>query len=171
MWVKTSHLVAMWVMTSHLCLPIENMKQVQDALESISAQRTVPNVFINGRHVGGCDVVTNLYSMGDLARLLLAGTQERDSFAPGHSYDYDVVVIGGGSGGLACSKASTAGGALYGVTAAALLVVMVGCMAVPCCCWNTCPPPPPHRHSATCNETPTYYLTTPTIHYGQTTCI
>lgn len=84
----------------------DNGKEIQDGLEVISGIRTVPNVFINGRHIGGSGSVANLYSTGELARLLVAGTQERDSFDPGHSYSYDVAVIGGGSGGLACSKAS-----------------------------------------------------------------
>ncbi|PIA32000.1 hypothetical protein AQUCO_04700109v1, partial [Aquilegia coerulea] len=29
--------------------------EVQSALAELSGQRTVPNVFIGGKHVGGCD--------------------------------------------------------------------------------------------------------------------
>lgn len=36
-------------------------------------------------------------------------------FATGHSYDYDLVVIGGGSGGLACSKEAARLGARVAV--------------------------------------------------------
>lgn len=77
---------------------------MQDALKAISGQRSVPNVFINGKHVGGCDVVTSMFSSGELSRLLLDTQQRRDDFDPSHSYKFDVAVIGGGSGGLACSK-------------------------------------------------------------------
>ncbi|XP_064399579.1 thioredoxin reductase 1, cytoplasmic-like [Halichondria panicea] len=90
---------------------LDNASQYQDNLEQISGQRTVPNVFINGKHIGGCDAVVRLYSTGELAKLLVKGTQEKDPFNKDHTYDYDLIVIGGGSGGLACSKEAASQGA------------------------------------------------------------
>jgi len=68
---------------------------IQAALAEKSGQRTVPNVFINEKHVGGCDDTFKLHNENKLMGLVQAGS---------HSYDYDIVVIGGGSGGLAASK-------------------------------------------------------------------
>ncbi|KAF8105207.1 hypothetical protein N665_0161s0007 [Sinapis alba] len=44
--------------------------QVQSALAEWTGQRTVPNVFIGGKHIGGCDSVTNLHRDGKLVPLL-----------------------------------------------------------------------------------------------------
>jgi hypothetical protein len=55
----------------------------------------VPNVFINEKHVGGCDATVQAHLDGRLGELL-----------SGVHYDYDLIVIGGGSGGLAASKVS-----------------------------------------------------------------
>lgn len=68
---------------------------VQAALAEKSGQRTVPNVYINDNHIGGCDDTLKLQSENKLLALVQAGS---------HNYDYDIVVIGGGSGGLAASK-------------------------------------------------------------------
>ncbi|KAJ8259079.1 hypothetical protein COCON_G00180910 [Conger conger] len=65
----------------------------QDTLLEMTGQKTVPNVFINKTHVGGCDKTLQAHQDGLLKQLL-----------DGESYDFDLIVIGGGSGGLACSK-------------------------------------------------------------------
>merc|ERR550534_235817 len=68
---------------------------IQAALAEKTGQRTVPNTFINGEHVGGCDDPFKLPSENKLLSMVQAEF---------HNYDYDIMVIGGGSGGLAASK-------------------------------------------------------------------
>ena len=68
---------------------------LQAALAEKTGQRTVPNTFVNGEHIGGCDDTFKLHSDNKLLPLVQAES---------HNFDYDIVVIGGGSGGLAASK-------------------------------------------------------------------
>ena len=46
--------------------------EIQDALAGVTGQRTVPNVFIGGAHVGGCDDTFALRDSGKLDALLEA---------------------------------------------------------------------------------------------------
>ncbi|KAF5207531.1 Glutaredoxin-c4 [Thalictrum thalictroides] len=43
---------------------------VQDALSEIVGRRTVPQVFVNGKHIGGSDDTVEAYESGELAKLL-----------------------------------------------------------------------------------------------------
>ena len=45
--------------------------QIQEALATQTGQRTVPNVFINQQHVGGCDDTFSLFNSGELVKMLL----------------------------------------------------------------------------------------------------
>ncbi|KAF4527392.1 hypothetical protein B566_EDAN016097 [Ephemera danica] len=67
--------------------------ELQEALVTKTKQRTVPNVFVKQRHIGGCDATLAYQQSGQLKELL-----------EGPVYDYDLAVIGGGSGGLAAAK-------------------------------------------------------------------
>ncbi|XP_039123050.1 glutaredoxin-like [Dioscorea cayenensis subsp. rotundata] len=44
--------------------------EIQAALAQWTGQRTVPNVFIGGNHIGGCDNVTEKHNGGKLVPLL-----------------------------------------------------------------------------------------------------
>ncbi|KAG4982018.1 hypothetical protein AAZX31_10G039900 [Glycine max] len=44
--------------------------QLQKVLERITGQHTVPNVFIGGKHIGGCTDTLKLYRKGELEPLL-----------------------------------------------------------------------------------------------------
>lgn len=44
--------------------------QVQKVLERLTGQHTVPNVFIGGKHIGGCTDTVKLYRKGELESLL-----------------------------------------------------------------------------------------------------
>ncbi|KAL9267952.1 Glutaredoxin-C2-like protein [Drosera capensis] len=44
--------------------------EIQSALAEWTGQRTVPNVFIGGNHIGGCDATVGLQQQGKLVPLL-----------------------------------------------------------------------------------------------------
>ena len=71
----------------------ENGESIQAALASKTNLKSVPQVFVKGTFVGGCDDTHATFESGKLRDLLVS-----------HTYDYDLIVIGGGSGGLAASK-------------------------------------------------------------------
>ncbi|KAK9082955.1 hypothetical protein Scep_029426 [Stephania cephalantha] len=45
--------------------------QLQKLLERLTGQHTVPNVFIGGKHIGGCTDTVKLHRKGELEPLLL----------------------------------------------------------------------------------------------------
>ncbi|XP_044471158.1 glutaredoxin-C4-like [Mangifera indica] len=51
---------------------------IQDALLEIVGRRTVPQVFINGKHIGGSDDTVEAYESGKLAKLLGIAADEKE---------------------------------------------------------------------------------------------
>lgn len=49
-----------------------NGKAIQHYLEELTGQRTVPNVFIKGNHIGGCSETMEANQQGQLTRMLQA---------------------------------------------------------------------------------------------------
>ncbi|THH09824.1 hypothetical protein EW146_g8569 [Bondarzewia mesenterica] len=51
---------------------MEDGSAIQSALEELTGQRTVPNIFINEKHIGGCDAIVALHGKGGIAPLIQA---------------------------------------------------------------------------------------------------
>ncbi|XP_004251165.2 glutaredoxin-C4 [Solanum lycopersicum] len=51
---------------------------IQDAISEIVGRRTVPQVFVNGKHIGGSDDTIEAYENGDLAKLLGVNSKNDD---------------------------------------------------------------------------------------------
>eukprot|EP00878_Enallax_costatus_P008030 GHUV01008397.1.p1 GENE.GHUV01008397.1~~GHUV01008397.1.p1 ORF type:complete len:155 (+),score=28.82 GHUV01008397.1:56-466(+) len=49
---------------------IQGGSDLQLGLQEVTGRRTVPQVFIGGKHVGGCDDTIAAYQSGDLKQLL-----------------------------------------------------------------------------------------------------
>ena len=51
--------------------------RIRQELSTISEWPTIPQLFVKGKLVGGCDIVTEMYETGELAELL--GAEQPDS--------------------------------------------------------------------------------------------
>ena len=54
--------------------------RIREQLSSISDWPTIPQLFVHGKLVGGCDIVTEMYETGELADLL--GVQQPQDIEP-----------------------------------------------------------------------------------------
>ncbi|HTQ23572.1 MAG TPA: Grx4 family monothiol glutaredoxin [Candidatus Binataceae bacterium] len=51
-------------------------QEVREAVKTYSNWPTIPQVYINGKFVGGCDIVRELYESGELSTLVKQATGE-----------------------------------------------------------------------------------------------
>jgi monothiol glutaredoxin len=54
--------------------------RIREELSAISHWPTIPQLFVDGKLVGGCDIVTEMYESGELAELL--GVEQPEAHAP-----------------------------------------------------------------------------------------
>jgi monothiol glutaredoxin len=54
--------------------------RIREELAAISDWPTIPQLFVNGKLVGGCDIVTEMYETGELAELL--GVEQPEDVEP-----------------------------------------------------------------------------------------
>lgn len=48
----------------------KNGAELQSALEALTGQRTVPNIFVKGKQIGGCDKTLAAISSGEFQKLV-----------------------------------------------------------------------------------------------------
>ena len=56
--------------------------RIRQELSALSNWPTIPQLFVNGELVGGCDIVTEMYESGELQQTLGAEAEEAPSPAP-----------------------------------------------------------------------------------------
>ncbi len=49
--------------------------EIRDAIKSYSNWPTIPQVYVGGKFIGGCDIVREMHARGELAPLLRAAVQ------------------------------------------------------------------------------------------------
>src|SRR5450631_2718630 len=56
--------------------------RIRQELSALSQWPTIPQLFVSGELVGGCDIVTEMYETGELSELLGADRQAGDASTP-----------------------------------------------------------------------------------------
>jgi monothiol glutaredoxin len=56
--------------------------RIREELSAISNWPTIPQLFVNGKLVGGCDIMLEMYESGELAELLGVEQPEDEPEAP-----------------------------------------------------------------------------------------
>src|SRR5213595_3048420 len=56
--------------------------RIRQELSAISSWPTIPQLFVNGELVGGCDIITEMYESGELAEVLGVEAQAAPEPAP-----------------------------------------------------------------------------------------
>ena len=56
--------------------------RIRQELSGLSNWPTIPQLFVNGELIGGCDIVTEMYESGELAEVLGVETPDNPSVAP-----------------------------------------------------------------------------------------
>jgi len=49
--------------------------EIRDAIKSYSNWPTIPQVYVGGKFIGGCDIVREMHARGELAPLLRSAVQ------------------------------------------------------------------------------------------------
>ena len=66
--------------TEYAAVDILPDPRIRQELSAISNWPTIPQLFVRGELVGGCDIVTEMYESGELAEVL--GVQQAEAPAP-----------------------------------------------------------------------------------------
>ena len=54
------------------CVNVLEDPEIRQGIKDFSEWPTIPQLYIKGEFIGGCDIVTELYQSGELAKLLAA---------------------------------------------------------------------------------------------------
>src|SRR3989442_14001270 len=66
--------------------------RIRQELSAISSWPTIPQLFVGGELVGGCDIVTEMYETGELAQAL--GVEDKGRTAPAREAEPRPIQIG-----------------------------------------------------------------------------
>jgi len=53
-----------------MCVNVLEDQEIRQGVKEYSAWPTIPQLYVNGEFIGGCDIVTEMYQSGELEELL-----------------------------------------------------------------------------------------------------